>query len=298
MKKSIFRVIENWPEYQAIPNNTFRFLIKQKIRLILIYFSGWILLSTNQKMRLNKTKKLKNTKKGKSIILVASGPSSDFVMQRLRENSKPIKGMDLAAVNWFYESEYSTSLIPDYYFLSDPIFFEDNFTELDEYLCEHSEINLVIPFTRDKVGIPNRINYINNLMFYKKRKKLSPIKANLTPSSVVLHAFAYLHYLGYFPIYVCGLDVSYHRNVTVNENNELYLNKETLYGVKRNKSSVFNSKNVNLSRRQITPRNMSEVLLNEAIMLNDLKYFSGFGIVNIGNDSTNDALPRASLCIF
>ena len=43
-------------------------------------------------------------------------------------------------------------------------------TELDEYLCEHSDINLVIPFSRDKVGIPNRINYINNLMYNKMKK--------------------------------------------------------------------------------------------------------------------------------
>jgi len=53
MKKIIFRIIEDWPEYQAIPNNTFRFLIKQKIRLMLIYFSGWIHVSANQKMKLN-----------------------------------------------------------------------------------------------------------------------------------------------------------------------------------------------------------------------------------------------------
>jgi hypothetical protein len=135
-------------------------------------------------------------------------------------------------------------------------------------------------------------------MYYKKRRKLSPIKANLTPSSVVFHAFAYLHYLGYHPIYVCGLDVSYHRSITVSENNEIYLNKEKLYGLRKNKSSAKKSNTVNLSKRQLTPRNMSEVLLNEAIMLRDLKYFSNIGIINIGNDSTNDALPRASLDIL
>ena len=298
MKKIIFRLIEDWPEYQAIPNNTFSFLIKQKIRLMLIYFSGWIHVSANQKMKLNQTRNLKNIKKGKSIILIASGPSSDSVMQRLIENDKHTKDKDLAVVNMFFESKYSTLLIPNYYFVSDPAFFEGKITGLDEYLCDHSEINLVIPFTRDKVGIPNRINYINNLMFYKKRKKLSPIKANLTPSSVVFHAFAYLHYLGYYPIYVCGLDLSYHRSITVSENNEIYLNKETLYGLRKNTSVAKDSNNVNLSNRQITPRNMSEVLINEAVMLRDLKYFSGIGIINIGNDSTNDALPRVSLDIL
>ena len=43
---------------------------------------------------------------------------------------------------------------------------------------------------------------------------------------------------------------------------------------------------------------MSEVLINEAVMLRDLKYFSGIGIINIGNDSTNYALPRVSLDIL
>jgi hypothetical protein len=298
VKRIIFRLIENWPEYQAIPNNTLRFLIKQKIRLMLIYFSGWLYINANQKMRLNQTKNLKNIKKGKSIILIASGPSSDAVMKSLIENSEQTKDKDLAVINWFFESEYSTSLIPNYYFISDPVFFDGEVTELDEYLCEHSEINLVIPFSRDKVGIPNRINYINNLMYYKKRKKLSPIKANLTPSSVVFHAFSYLHYLGYYPIYVCGLDVSYHRSITVSENNEIYLNKETLYGLRKNQSSAKKSNTVNLSKRQITPRNMSEVLINEAVMLRDLRYFRDIGIINIGNDSTNDALPRASLDIL
>ncbi len=265
---------------------------------MLIYFSGWLYINANQKMRLNQTKNLKNIKKGKSIILIASGPSSDAVMKSLIENSEQTKDKDLAVINWFFESEYSTSLIPNYYFISDPVFFDGEVTELDEYLCEHSEINLVIPFSRDKVGIPNRINYINNLMYYKKRKKLSPIKANLTPSSVVFHAFSYLHYLGYYPIYVCGLDVSYHRSITVSENNEIYLNKETLYGLRKNQSSAKKSNTVNLSKRQITPRNMSEVLINEAVMLRDLRYFRDIGIINIGNDSTNDALPRASLDIL
>jgi hypothetical protein len=68
--------------------------------------------------------------------------------------------------------------------------------------------------------------------------------------------------------------------------------------LRKNKSSAKKSNTVNLSKRQLTPRNMSEVLLNEAIMLRDLKYFSNIGIINIGNDSTNDALPRASLDIL
>ena len=295
MRAFLFKLIEKWPGYQEIPDNTVGFVIKQRLRLFLLYFGSWVRVKKYHKKKLYSNLKLKNSQKGKPFLLIASGPSADEVILETYRNNLMRNSLDVGVVNWYFESKYSKKLIPNYYFISDPVFFGKKISGLDEYFLQHPDINLVIPFTSEKQGIINKIFYVNNLMYYKKRKILSPMTGNLTPSSVVFHAISFLLYLGYFPIYICGLDVSYNRNIEVNEINEIFLNKKSLYGAKSNLNSVNDNLKVKLSDRDITPRNMMEALMNEAVMLRDLKYYNNMGLINVGKDNTNDALPRASL---
>jgi hypothetical protein len=94
---------------------------------------------------------------------------------------------------------------------------------------------------------------------------------------------------------VCGLDVSYNRNIGVDEINDIYLHKNKLYGEVKDEFVESSKISIKLSERNLTPRNMSEALINESIMLRDLRQYSKMGLVNIGDDTTNDAIPRAKI---
>jgi hypothetical protein len=293
VKKRIYGVLKKWPDYQAISDLTLNFLLKQRLKLLILYLAAYLNITKIQKNNLKVTKNLKNTKKNKPIVLFATGPGADKTMNLFAKNKKYSDLYEIAVVNWFYKSIFAKEIKPNYYFISDPVFFSSNNDGLRDYLTQNEKTILTIPFTSKIDGLKNNINYINTLTYFKKRKNINPLKANLFPSSVVIHAITYLNYLGYYPIYVSGLDVSYNRSFMVNEINELILKKNELYG-KHIKDHDF-ERPINLSNREITPRNMSEVLINDAIMLNDLKKLSSLGVVNIGGDFTNDSFPRASL---
>lgn len=301
LKKILNKAILKWPEYQAIPEIKIRFVLKQKLRLILMYYGMNLTVTRRQKKRLKRTKILKNAIKSRPVLLVASGPSADNVLNELVMLKNLNSVIDVAVINNYYKSNFAHDIIPKYYFLSDPYFwnkisdkkFEIN--QLKNYFISYNKIKLVIPFTYEKFLKNQETYYINNLTFYKKRKKLDPTKANLMPSSVVINAITFLKYLGYWPIYVCGLDVSYHRSLTVNHLNETLQNNSKLYfQFESNYLESFYSQ-INLTKLGEKPESIMQALFDESIMLRDLAYLSGFGIVNVSQDTTNDALPRACL---
>ena len=302
IKKIIFNIVSRWPEYQAVPEIKFRFLFLQKLRLIIFYYGSLVILTTAQKRKLHLTRKLRNSKKNQSVLIIASGPSADTVLSKLAEKGRSKLKLDIAVVNSYYKSIFAEKIIPDYYFLADPFFWknlaineihENNY--LKKYLRLHQNVIPVIPFIFEDV-IGNRLHYyFNNLTSYKKNNFLDPTKANLIPSSVVFNAITFLHYLGYWPIYVCGLDVSLNRSLSVNNLNDTILTTNNLYFQTRRDLTNTEINELNLTRSGIKPENMSQALFDESIMLRDLKLYSKFGIVNISQDDTNDSLPRASL---
>jgi hypothetical protein len=111
----------------------------------------------------------------------------------------------------------------------------------------------------------------------------------------VFHAISFLSFLGYKPIYVNGLDASFHTTISVNKANEMFMHIDKLYGDQKDEYIFDRSPQINTSNRDVPPRSVSELLAAESVMLRDLNFYSHHGLVNIGDDTTNDALPRASL---
>ena len=88
-----------------------------------MYLSG-LFVRKDFKNRLNETKKLKGSKCGKSILLVASGPSADPVLSKISNSNNFRSRVDIAVINGYFRSIYSDRVIHDYYFFSDPYFWE------------------------------------------------------------------------------------------------------------------------------------------------------------------------------
>jgi hypothetical protein len=305
IKKIVFSYIKDWPEYQSIPEISVLAFIKLKLRLYLVHLSGIFFVRKEMKNRLNQTKKLKGSKYGKSILLVASGPSADPVLSKISKSNNFRSKVDVAVVNSYFKSIYSESVTPNYYFFSDPFYWEqkDNIKSdtyyLLQYLMKYLEITPVIPFTQENL-IENRTTYyVNTFSSYKKNFELDPTKSNLVPSGVVFHAITFLKYLGYWPIYICGLDASYNRNVRVNDLNEVIWNPEELYFQFQEKFLEDNTKEINISNvpSYTGSKSMGEFLVAEAILMRDLGYYKECGLVNVSKNETVDTLPRASLLI-
>ena len=303
IKKYIFKIMQKWPEYQAVPEIRLMFVIKQKLRLIILYYSATLFIKDETRSRLTKTNYLKNSKKGRPALLVASGPSADKVLSKIESSYDFKDKIDIAVVNSFYGCSFAERIIPNYYFLADPMYWEEKdkkdtkIQNLLEYLKSNPSVKPVIPFLFEDI-IHDRENfYFNNLTFYRKRKKLSAVKANLLPSSVAFYAISFLYFLGYEPIYICGLDVSYNRSMKIDDLNEMKLDLKSNYWQFNSENTLLGQGKTNYTSQGLNPINMSQALNTESIFLRDLKHYSELGLVNVSGDSTNDALPRASLFI-
>ena len=303
IKKYIFKIIQTWPEYQAVPEIRLMFVIKQKLRLIILYYSATFFIKNNTRSRLTKTNYLKNSKKGRPALLVASGPSADKVLSKIKSSFDFKDKIDIAVVNSYYGSIHAESIIPNYYFLADPWYWESKnkkdkkIENLLEYFKSNPSVKPVIPFLYVDI-INDRENfYFNNLIFFKKRKKLTAVKANLLPSSVAFYALSFLYFLGYEPIYICGLDVSYNRSMKIDDLNEMKFDLKSNYGQFNSENTLLSQDEINFTSQGLNPINMSQALNTDSIFLRDLKYYSELGLINVSGDSTNDALPRASLLI-
>jgi|688.fasta_scaffold197956_1 hypothetical protein len=305
IKKIVFNYIKDWPDYQSLPETSVVSFVKLKLRLYMVHLSGIFFVRKEMKNRLNQTKKLKGSKLGKSILLVVSGPSSDPVLSKISNSNNFRSRVDIAVVNSYFKSVHSESVIPDYYFFSDPIYWEqkDNAEAethfLLNYIMKYSEIIPVTPFIQENLTENRKSYYVNTFSSYKKNFKLDPTKSNLVPSGVVFHAITFLSYLGYWPIYICGLDASYNRNVTVNELNEVIMNPDGLYFQFQDKFLKDNAKKINVSNDSMATgaKSMGEFLVAEAILIRDLGYYKDCGLVNVSKNETIDTLPKASLLI-
>ena len=289
------------PAYQSVPEMSLTFIFKQRVRTIAMYFGSIIFTTQKQRRRLRKTKKLRDTKKGKSVVLCASGPGGDKFLDDLVLKNRSLNEIDVAVVNSFYKSKFSDNVSPIYYFVSDPYFWsetssaEESRIGIINFLKKNNQCYLVVPFLNESLIEMSRTHFINNLVYFKKNKKLSPIRGNMVPSSVVFHAISFLSYLGYAPIYINGLDVSFHTAAEVNKTNELILHENKLYGNLNDEYVAQETRSINLTNRDIPPKSFSELLMSESIMLRDLNFYSHCGLVNIGEDLTNDSIPRACL---
>jgi len=193
-----------------------------------------------------KRSKLKNVKRIEDTCYVfANGPS-------LKKDIEPhldfFQNKDVVVLNHFVMSDYFTKIKPRYYFCIDPIFLKDTPEEniTDTLTNIKNKVNwkmyLLIP------NIPHVVKRF--IAFYKENVHIEiiPISTitiegfrcfthfcysnNLgmpSPQTVANAAIFIPVNLGYKKIFVWGIDHTWHKNIHVDENNELFIVFDRFY---------------------------------------------------------------------
>ena len=154
------------------------------------------------------TFRLKNSKAGKTALILGNGPSLDKLNPK--KISKEVD--DIFVVNNFYKLQIASGIRPTYYVLSDPTSFfsvgqmsMDN-KELVDYL-ESIGCNLILPHHVSENFLPmNTKIYFDDRDNFLFNRNIDPTKPRGYISVTLYKAIAMACYLGYSRIYILGLD--------------------------------------------------------------------------------------------
>jgi hypothetical protein len=298
------QVIATWPAYQTMPKTRNFQTITLKLRVFLSLASSTIKMSAQERSRLKETKALKNSEKGK-ILVIGNGPSTGQMdiakIRKFQENGGKISVMNNF---WFGELDIE----PDFHFITDPAYWSNEAKESEKtglklitnYLERNKKCILVQPVNRDPL-----ISNLQRIIFTDARSAAglfwfdSPIRPQSAPSSVALLSISTAKFLGFSSIYIVGFDTDTYKHFFVTEKNELHYDASTSYfysqKIPHEKINSFNSGYGVINMKNLPIETISDALFASAVFLRDLRKMNDGRIYNIGNDRTNDAVPRARL---
>ena len=294
-------VIQTWPWYQHFPNESrVIFYTKMNTRTLLSFFSDSIRFQSLISNRLQRTKELEKSESGE-VLLIGNGPSSrGLTIEKI--NYFKSTGGRIAVMNNFWASELSGSLSPDYYFIADSDYWNEDEsnvqanTALRKFLQEKGKFTeLVQPATQESfAGLSHSYIYFDSRNLAGIRRHKSPVKPWCLTESVTLKSVAMLDFLGFKTIYFTGLDSVISRSFFVNDMNEIHWNTDKHYFYDNKKVSRDNQ-----TPQPVTPffRNFADILIADGIFRLDF-YKVAKKCVNVGEDQTNDTSPRACLLSF
>lgn len=297
------RLVQASPHYQQLPTGGIRHHTHQRFGAGAHAVAEWLTMSSVVRNRLRETRKCADSFSG-PVLLLASGPSSGDVIAQGLERIRS-RGIAIAVMNDFYLLPESHEFSPDMYFLSDPAYWDDPTLEgVWDYLRDHPNTMVVQPAIQS-TRAPNSTLYGTHVLWPRTVKRTNPTKLGSMPESVALTALITLNFLGFYPIYVAGLEVSTYLNYRVGFDNRLWRIQNGLH-VHNPTQDLLNETlrgptdptemGVDLWSAERSPlRNMADVMYSHAVFLRDLKRLAGGFAVNVGNDHTNDALPRGCL---
>lgn len=231
---------------------------------------------------------LKNTKKGKSVIVIGNGPSLDKLPEKFFLNLQD-SNLDLFAVNYFYNSIRFANVCPDYYFSTDPsALHEKEFESVRNIL--NSNLSTQI-FTSDylyedyKRVFPRHLVYgICDLeirrKFFRNRDSISPVLPRSYVSMTAYKALAVAVWMGYDNIFIIGMDNTYFTDVRCKQDN-------SLIEINLHAGNVFTETNLGDKYN-----NIFSYFYDCTLLFSDLYKFSKYNIFNLDKDSLIDAFRK------
>lgn len=255
--------------------------------------------------RISVTRRLRGTKSGE-VLLIGNGPSAGGLTVSQVERFRR-QGGKIAVMNSFYRSTLSKVVSPDYYFVVDPEFWKPsheahaNFKEEFAQYVENfaAECTIVQPAGQIPI-LPTKHEYV----FLDGRSVAGliriarPDKPWGLPASVAMLAIATLRFLGHSRIYFTGLDSNMHNHFFIDHKNEILFDTNEYYSYSKNQRD---DNRQDAGSQGVQPvindpiRHMADLLYAQGIFLRDLYWLCSNDCVNVGNDQTNDAAPRACL---
>ena len=284
---------------QQYPDSRF-FKLKVFLRDFGIYLYSHLKEPKLQKIN-RKSIRLDNNKYKGEVLLLGNGPSIDSIkIEQIKYFRK--SGGKIANVNSFVLDNRINIFEPDFYFLTDPLFWDKskNFqliVNLKNYLQKNPNCILVQPANKEKV-IESHSNYSYidvRPSIIKKKSKMNVKSRNNLSYSVILSAIMSLKNFGFNRIYFAGAESDIYKHICVDELNRLILQNTFYLGITSDKSTneILQSRDGEPTRENPL-RDIRDILYASAHFLNDFRIVSK-GCINVGNDKSNDTCPRATL---
>ena len=263
-----------------------------KARLIAEYF----LFTLPNFRRINKFKRLKNTKVDKKAFVFANGPSlgklDPYKIKKYQE-----MGYDVFAGNSYINSSFGEIVVPDYYIFSDNVHFgrHSSTDTIEHYARDVKRIlELKIP-----IFIPHRycrkIDWPNSYVFNDSFDVFSNNVVDMTKrkgyvSLTLFKAISAACYMGYEKIYICGFDNDYFKYYQGDEDNNIFFLDNHFYS-KENSEPV--------KRKQEFHKSMGELLLNISLLFAGLEKFKTKPIINLDKSGlVNSFSKKHSLDVY
>lgn len=238
---------------------------------------------------LKQTTEMRNTKKGKSALVLGSGPSLNML--------DPLAAReffdDVFVVNNYYLHDVSKQLIPDFYCLSDPNYFVADKTNaihddanLFNFMIEH-DVTLLLPHFYRQIEIDCRLNkiYFDDREWRGFKSNIRPTRPRSYGSFTLYKALALACFFGYDTIYLLGLDNTEFKSYVGSVDNKIYVN---------NYSHYANSE-IHLTSTS-SPEGFSSGIAGRmqsyALQFSDLHQFRKHRIINLDPNSLVDAFEK------
>lgn len=297
--------ISTWPGYQSMPGDEFFHNFKMRMRALASLISESLREQPESRRLRRSLRTYKDSETGQVLIL-GNGPSVRHLtlgqIQKFQES-----GGKIAVMNGFVESSLARSIRPDYYFVIDPDYWDENNSEgshtkglLTEYLKgPNSQCILVQPSNKPEISLTHEnYLYIDGRSSQGLNKRALPDKPWGLPSSVAMTAISLMKYLGYSIIFFAGLDSDTYKSFFVDDLNRVMFSPTNNYFYSHVSPQAEKSRDVLSDARGMGNwpiRHMPDVLNAAAIFMRDLHILAADRCVNVGNDTTNDSAPRACL---
>jgi hypothetical protein len=294
--------IASWPGYQQVFEPCSLDRLKERLREVLSLIAQTLTMDRDTKKQIKATSRLQNSSTN-DVLLIGNGPSAKSLTSSQVYNFQA-NGGSIAVLNDFFRSEIAKSIVPDYYFLSDPEYWfpqrkymTENISSLTAFIKKHlTSVTIVQPARFSPiVNSHSKYIYLDSRTTGGILRRARPDKPWGLPPSVALQAIATLKFLGHKRVFFTGLDSNFVSFFFVDDLNRIYRSPEGMHFYKSGESP--NSIMESISTEPIVEsfRHIADLYYAHGIFMRDFYWLCRDNCINVGNDHTNDAAPRACL---
>jgi hypothetical protein len=283
---------ERWTSPHTHPGASVVRTIVVKLRVLAMFIIRRFAQGPGRRQALAGMRSLRNFARDKPILVVGSGPSANRLRVAEVARAKESGELVVVATNHFFSSPHAIGLTPDFIVWSDDVFHprrgSDN-QELWRELASHPDTTLVCPWTWRKrvsaMGLDNRVEYFDDDSLETWSKNISPLRPRGYQGTTGAKALAFAVHLGGTVVQMIGIDLSYIKNVTVNDDNQITRHPTHVRGT--------DSGDQDLTGYSLT--GIADLLYSTANQFRAFHtHFRGRNIVNLDPDSLVDAFPKLS----
>lgn len=260
-----------------------------KLRLCAEYF----IFTLPNFFALRKTKKLKDTKKGRNAFVFANGPSVNKLDPQKINDLQRHKGYDVFAGNSYINSDFASIVAPDYYIFSDPAHFgkiRDGMDikrikecTSDSQRIKDLDIPVFVPHRYYKYASYKKMYLFNDSFDIFSNHTKNIMKRRPYFSMTLYKALSIACYMGYDNIYICGFDNDFFKTITVDKNNTAFFENNYFYNADKNMDNKIH---------EPLFQSVSEVLLWMHLCFIGLKKFDREPIINLDESSLVDCFSK------